>query len=292
MDEALAGNAIDDGSGTQYNGTQVGTVAVITDGFHPSINSRELTTTSDYFTTSYQPTGITKISVSMWVKASTSSINQTFFGQADGAANGINCAVDSIDATQALFGVNTGGGFVNVSSSGATIFDDEWHQITYVWDSGATQKIYVDGVQKGTGSAQTGTFNATSGIYIGALNTGAAANPVGNNTELHAVTVKEGVAWDSAQVLASYNAEKPTLWGLSVSLGISTDEDLICLDTASLLSAGLKTVRGVLLTDTTENKMLSVSSASSINWYATATKDLDLLTAGQLKYYIVYTTAT
>jgi len=100
------------------------------------------------------------LSISAWVKTS-----------ASGTYSGIVCityAVLFVIGTNGLISFSSyGGGWQTVYSSGHTsLYDNVWHHVAITY-TGTAVVIYVDGVNRGSGTINNTTWNWTNGVYVG-----------------------------------------------------------------------------------------------------------------------------
>jgi hypothetical protein len=110
------------------------------------------------------------LTVDMWVKGPAPAGYLLAKGQGD--ASGASYAFYTLhDGLQ--FYVHVGGGFTLSPDAGPGIWDNNWHHIAGTYD-GSVVRLYVDGVQVGSGTASAGTIayaasdaNASHDLFIG-----------------------------------------------------------------------------------------------------------------------------
>jgi Ca2+-binding RTX toxin-like protein len=112
------------------------------------------------------------VSVDFWVKGSPPA--GTSYLLAQGPANAAGASYAFYTLTGGLqFYVRTGSGFILSPDAGPSVWNNQWHHIAGTYD-GSTVRLYVDGVQVGSGTAASGPINysasadsLTSDLFIG-----------------------------------------------------------------------------------------------------------------------------
>ena len=154
--------------------------------------------------------GITgAISVSAWVKTTTSGLTKMIVGEDTTSGNDRNWLLAMTSGNKAYFGVFHTNGSSSNAVSVASINDGNWHHVlgTYDGTSGTNKiKLYVDGVLAQANTGSTGTrSSATVEPCIGALTGGVDWHWNGN--------IDEVAIWNSDQSSNSstiYNSGVPT----------------------------------------------------------------------------------
>lgn len=158
----------DSGSGgrtlTLSGGVTTDVVGIIGDGW-------SFDGTNDYASMATWPTLTTAFTFEAWVKPNLSGVNDTpTVIRRDGTD------IHLLRVRGSALGVNPGqaevfaDGLTLVSGSSYRVDDGNWHHLVYT-QSGNTAKLYVDGVERASGTTSQSTFSMGTGTgYIGAAN--------------------------------------------------------------------------------------------------------------------------
>lgn len=158
LDETAANSTVTDSSGQGRNGSYVGTV---TKG-QPDACARDAGTavlfngTNAYVSYGSALQVPTTLSLEAWVKTQSvrGGVLVGFGGSATGASTTVDRVVYLTNAGKVAFGINNASKTAVVSN--ATVNDGGWHHVLVTLGTTGT-KIYVDGVESGTGSATATT---------------------------------------------------------------------------------------------------------------------------------------
>lgn len=142
------------------------------------------------------PLGSTSFTNAIWFKSSSTS-SQAIYGYGTVAANGYRNCLGLFNTGKFYFT-----GFGADLDSGFTVSDGKWHRgvVTY---NGTTMILYVDGVQKGTGSVTLNVQSGTS-VFLGKT----AQNDTYFNGAIDEAVFENGVVWSADKVKKDYTYNK------------------------------------------------------------------------------------
>ena len=164
--------------------------------------------TSDYVEVpddaSLKPTSA--ITCSIWFNCGTQNTNRHFLSKYYDTVDGAYGFYTNGSSSDLYFYVTVGGTTYD-SPVGSGFFDDNWHHAVGVYD-GANIYLYVDGVQQGTSTAQTGSISYNNGILCFASLAGAPTS-YEVDTYLNNISIFNE-ALTSTEILKLYNSGVPS----------------------------------------------------------------------------------
>ena len=202
LNDAAGASVATDSTANLRNGTPTAVTFGNTTCSVPGLTSAAFNGSTSKITTTYNPSGAA-FSVEAWVNLN----NLTQGSSPDIIANSVTSSANTgfvlqITGSQAQFYVGNGTTNANVLTSTGAIPATGWVYLVGTYD-GTTVRLYVNGVQSGTGSALAGSMAA------GATNIGIGFNPSAN-TDFFAGLIDQVAVYTStlsqARITAHYQA--------------------------------------------------------------------------------------
>lgn len=117
---------------------------------------------------------LSAVTVSCWIRT-TFTAGDTYFFSKWGAGGGTDCFLMKLASGSGVpvWNVSTNGSYQSGHDCTATtgVADGLWHLVTGTWD-GATEAVYVDGVQQATVAVASPASSNSSEVRLGALSDG------------------------------------------------------------------------------------------------------------------------
>lgn len=198
-----SGSTVTDSATGAHNGTYppsftLNVAGATTDG-DKAVTAGGSTTDTLIATNAWMDT-TTAWSAAVWVKTSTTGTERTAFGRGTNTTT-INWSLGVSTTNKALVRNRTSASSGSIIGT-TTITDGAWHLIVGTWD-GTNFKLYVDGVQENSNTAQGGTQTNATNLRLGGLG-GVRTWTAGDGIDEAAFW---GVALTSGQVAALFAAK-------------------------------------------------------------------------------------